>query len=58
VVKVHIDKIRDRMKSRGWLEKDDNGHISDNGRKTFRAARDDAEADGKIAEENDLVWRI
>jgi hypothetical protein len=58
VVKVHIDKIRDRMKTRGWLEKDDKGHISDNGRKIFRNARDDAEADGKITEENDLVWRI
>jgi AAA domain len=57
VIKVHRDKIRDRMKRRGWLDID-NGQISATGRSDFKRARDDNEVDGLITEQDDMIWRI
>ena len=58
VFKVPRNKIRERMKDRGWLDTDDNGNLTNTGRSDFNRARNDCEARGAITEEKGFVWRL
>jgi hypothetical protein len=57
VQKVAADAIRNELKKRGFLEKDENGKITATGRSHFRRAKTALLGKGKILETDDLIWR-
>jgi hypothetical protein len=57
VSKVKVDDIRDELKKRGFLEKNETGGLTDTGRSHFRRAKTLLLSAGKILENEDLIWR-
>lgn len=57
VRKVAVDAIRDELKSRGYLEANDKGHVTPTGRTTLRRAKLDLLAK-QFVEADGLIWRI
>jgi AAA domain len=57
VSKVKVDGIRDELKKRGFLEKNETGGLTDTGRSHFRRAKTLLLSAGKIIESEDLIWR-
>jgi hypothetical protein len=57
VQKVPADAIRNELKKRGFLEKDENGKITATGRSHFRRAKIALLGKSKILETDDLIWR-
>ena len=57
VSKVKVDGIRDELKKRGFLEKNETGGLTDTGRSHFRRAKTALLSAGKILENEDLIWR-
>jgi hypothetical protein len=57
VSKVKVDGIRDELKKRGFLEKNETGGLTDTGRSHFRRAKTLLLSTGKILENEDLIWR-
>jgi hypothetical protein len=57
VSKVKVDDIRDELKKRGFLEKNETGGLTDTGRSHFRRAKTLLLSAGKIIEDEDLIWR-
>jgi hypothetical protein len=57
VRKVSIDTIRAEVKSRGWLDTDDAGHVSAIGRQHFRRAKQELLASQSYVEEGGLFWK-
>ena len=57
VSKVRVDGIRDELKTRGFLEKNETGGLTDTGRSHFRRAKTLLLSAGKILENEGLIWR-
>jgi hypothetical protein len=57
VLKVRTEAVRDEMKKRGFLEKNEKGQLTDTGRSHFRRAKTSLLSAGKILEDEDLIWR-
>ena len=57
VRKVKADAIRDDMKSRGFLDVDDNGNITTASRQRLRRAKDEMLTTGGFVEADGMVWR-
>jgi hypothetical protein len=57
VSKVKVSGIRDELKKRGFLEKNETGCLTDTGRSHFRRAKTSLLSAGKILENEDLIWR-
>jgi len=55
--KVSVDKIRDEVKSRGFLDQDDHGHITATSRSHFRHAKTKLITAKKLIESEGMVWR-
>jgi AAA domain len=59
VKKVHIDKIRDELKTRGFLDKDEKkGSITGKARVELKRAKDKLLASGEFVQDDELIWRI
>jgi hypothetical protein len=58
VKKVHIDQIRDEMVSRGYLDRDDKGRVSNTSRTHLRRAKLDLITEHVITELDGMVWKI
>jgi putative DNA primase/helicase len=57
VRKVSIDAVRDWLKNRGFLEKNEKGNLTATGRSHFRRVKGQLLAKGGFAEDQDLIWR-
>jgi hypothetical protein len=57
VSKVKVDAIRDEMKRRGFLEKNEKGQLTSTGKSNLRRAKTSLLSAGKILESEDLIWR-
>lgn len=57
VIKVLVDAIRDEMKSRGFLEKNDKDGLTSAGRSDFQRAKNDLLQAGKLIESDGFIWR-
>jgi hypothetical protein len=57
VRKVPIDDIRAEVKSRGWLDTDDAGHVSTIGRQHWRRAKQELLASQSYIENEGLFWK-
>jgi hypothetical protein len=57
VRKVGVDQIRDEVKSRGYLDVDERGHLTSTSRSLFRKAKTGIIASGKLFEAEGLIWR-
>jgi hypothetical protein len=58
VRKVAIDKLRDEVRSRGFLEISDTGAISPGARKQFQRAKLDLIASKRFIEADGAFWRL
>jgi hypothetical protein len=60
VLKVPVDKVRDELKSRGFLETDEKGNLSATARSHFQRVKAELvkTKGGKFAEEKGLIWRV
>jgi hypothetical protein len=58
VRKVKVDRIRDEMKSRGYLDVDDKQSVTGASRKQLWDAKKDLMASKILAEMGGLIWRI
>ena len=57
--KVAVDAIRDRLKTTGWLECDDDGNVDGASRMRFQRARETLTAAGPgggFIQEDELIW--
>ena len=57
VRKVSTDAIRDELKVRGFLEKDDRGQVTGKARKDFHKVKQALLARGDFVEKDDFVWK-
>jgi hypothetical protein len=57
VRKVSVDKIRDEVKSRGFLDTNERGHITNTARSNFARAKTGLIAAKKLIESEGLIWR-
>ena len=58
VRKVHVDKLRDEIKSRGFLETDDDDKLTSTARSNFRRAKTDLIAEKRFIEADKQFWRL
>jgi hypothetical protein len=58
VLKVGVGELRDEVKSRGVLEKDEKGVLTTTGRSHFRRAKLALLASQRWMEKDDLIWRV
>jgi hypothetical protein len=58
VLKVPVDKLRDEVKSRGFLETDDDGALTNGARKHFQRAKTDLIAAKRFLEADGMFWRL
>jgi hypothetical protein len=58
VLKVPVDKLRDEVKSRGFLETDDDGRLTSTSRKHFQRAKTDLIASKRFIEADAMFWRL
>jgi hypothetical protein len=58
VKKVETSKLRDAVRSRGFLETDDAGNITSAARKHFHRAKTDILASRRFIEEGGKFWRL
>ncbi|WP_018408472.1 AAA family ATPase [Methylocystis rosea] len=56
--RVSIDALRDILKSRGILDKNETGQLSATGRSHFRRVKNGLLDKGVFAEDEDLIWKI
>lgn len=57
VRKVLIDAVRDRLKSRGFLDTNDKGHLTATSKSHFRRVKSQLLDKGGFAEDGGLIWR-
>ena len=57
VRKVSTDAVRDRLKSRGFLDTTEKGQLTATSRSHFRRAKSQLLDKGGFAEEGGLIWR-
>ena len=57
VRKVSIDAVRDRLKSRGFLDTNDKGHLTATSKSHFRRVKSQLLDKGGFAEDGGLIWR-
>ncbi len=58
VKKVETKKLRDAVKSRGFLETDDDGNLTSGARKHFQRAKTDLIASNRFIEADGAFWRL
>jgi hypothetical protein len=58
VRKVPVDKLRDEIKSRGFLETDDDDKLTSTARSNFRRAKTDLIAEKRFIEADKQFWRL
>jgi hypothetical protein len=58
VLKVPVDKLREQVKSRGFLETDDDGRLTSTSRKHFQRAKTDLIASKRFIEADGMFWRL
>ena len=58
VKKVEINKLRDEVKSRGFLETDDNGELTPAARKHFQRAKTDLIESKRFIEADGKFWKF
>jgi hypothetical protein len=58
VKKVGVDKLRDEVRLRGYLETNDGGGLTTTGRTHWRRAKTDLIASKRFIEDNKLFWRL
>ena len=58
VRKVQVDKLRDEIKSRGFLETDDDDKLTSTARSNFRRAKTDLIAEKRFIEADKQFWRL
>ena len=58
VRKVQVDKLRDEIKSRGFLETDDDDKLTSTARSNFRRAKTDLNAEKRFIEADKQFWRL
>jgi hypothetical protein len=58
VLKVEVDKLREEVRSRGFLETDDDGAITGAARKHFQRAKTDLIMSNFFAEKDGKLWQI
>ena len=58
VLKIPVDKLREQVKSRGFLETDDDGRLTSTGRKHFQRAKTDLIASKRFLEADGMFWRL
>ncbi|MBG0801267.1 AAA family ATPase [Methylocystis sp. H4A] len=56
--KVSIAALRDKLKNRGVLDKNETGQLSATGRSHFRRVKSQLLDKGGFAEDQDLIWKI
>jgi hypothetical protein len=57
VRKVSVEAIRDEVKSRGFLDTDEKGHVTSTSRSVYRKAKSDHVAAQTLIEAKGLIWR-
>jgi hypothetical protein len=59
VLKVPVEKVRDELKNRGLLEKNETGGLTDTARSQFQRAKAELvkTKGGKLVEKEGLIWR-
>jgi hypothetical protein len=57
ILKVNVDKLRDRLKSTGWLDADEKGRITDASRTALRRIKSKLLGEGGFKEQDGLIWR-
>ena len=57
VRKVKVDAVRDEVKSRGFLDKNETGGITETSRKHYHRAKTDLVARPTLVEKDGLMWR-
>ena len=57
VRKVDIDKVREEVRSRGFFDANEKGHLTATSRSHFRRAKMAAIQAGKFVESDGKIWR-
>jgi hypothetical protein len=57
ILKVNVDKLRDHLKSTGWLDVDEKGRIIDASRSALRRIKSALLGEGGFQEQDGMIWR-